>query len=523
MHLLSLNAMFFLQTIPADIWITIFEAIDDPAHLAQVVLTCRKFNQLGTKTLLKHLLWTKEDPTRRNLADWNSVHSDLFFLPRRLKLGISFDGFLFSGPMALEVSCNSTAAEYHILTHAQFSPANRLFDAVIQQISRFTMLEELILSRTNVTPIIYQLVASLPKLRLLDITACTFLTQDPVGISPLPDTEITSNITQLILQNNTPSRDQPSPDIGDHPLHRLAGPSLRSLTITWSPTSSLLFGTQRWKLPNLLELNLHVALLTRDMMDSAVEFVHNCTAGPRVSLRVNKHNVPDNQISSTSVPMHGLKSFWGPLPVVGMFAGSSSEVEHVTVTESLEITHLLTGLERLSKNIRTLDLQLRKYDNEVLFAIRQLFPDVQSVAIRFGKGSLPENIMVMLGSDILPDLKQLRTLKLSMDANCIPPQPPADYNAYFLLHALSQQPAEDEPQTPSDASTTLFDPADLKDYLVGWNRYCPRLRTVQLTSVSVWHRRFEGDPWLEKAVDPPVINRNSSRQGYRRSSDPFFV
>jgi hypothetical protein len=73
-----------------------------------------------------------------------------------------------------------------------------------------------------------------------------------------------------------------------------------------------------------------------------------------------------------------------------MFAGASSEVEHVTVTESLEVTHLLAGLERLSKNIRTLDLQLRKYDNEVLFAIRQLFPDVESVVIRFGKGSLPE-------------------------------------------------------------------------------------------------------------------------------------
>ncbi len=252
------------------------------------------------------------------------------------------------------------------------------------------MLEELCLSRTTITPVIYQLIATLPKLRLLDITACTFVNQDPLGLAPLPESEQLSNLTHLVLQNNTPSRDQPSSDINAHPLSRLVAHSLRSLTITWSPTSSLLFGTQRWRLPNLAELNLHVALLTRDLMDSAVEFVHNCTAGPRVSLRVNKHNVPDNQISSTNVPMPGLNSFWGPLPVVGMFAGPSSEVEDVTVTESLEITQLLTGLERLSKNIRTLDLQLRKYDNEVLFAIRQLFPRVESVSVRFGKGSLPE-------------------------------------------------------------------------------------------------------------------------------------
>lgn len=95
--------MFFLQTIPADIWITIFECIEEPAHLAQVVLVCSKFRLLATKILLKHLLWTKEEPTRRNLADWDSVHSDLQCLPRRLKLGISFDGLSNSGLLPLEV------------------------------------------------------------------------------------------------------------------------------------------------------------------------------------------------------------------------------------------------------------------------------------------------------------------------------------------------------------------------------------------------------------------------------------
>lgn len=132
--------------------------------------------------------------------------------------------------------------------------------------------------------------------------------------------------------------------------------------------------------------------------------------------------------------------------------------------------------------------------------------------------------MVMLGSDFLPHLQQLRVLRLSTDINCIPPQPPVDYNAYFLMHALNQPPPEEDPHGPSDAVSILFDPADLKDYLVGWNRYCPRLRTVQLTSVSLWRRRFEGDPWVEKAVDPPVpVRPNAQRQGYRRGSDPFFV
>ncbi len=251
------------------------------------------------------------------------------------------------------------------------------------------MLEELCLSRTTITPIIYQLIATLPKLRLLDITPCTFVNQDQLGLTPLPETGQLSNLTHLVLQNNIPLHDQPSTDINDHPLPHLVAHSLRSLTISWSLTSSLLFGTQHWRLPNLVELNLHVAILTCDLLDSAAEFVHNCTAGPRVSLRVNKHDVLENRISSTNALILGLSSFWGPLPVVGMFGGPSSDVKAITATEPLEITQLLVSLECLSRDIHTLDLQLRKYDNEVLLAIRYLFPRVESVTVRFGKGSLP--------------------------------------------------------------------------------------------------------------------------------------
>lgn len=42
-------------------------------------------------------------------------------------------------------------------------------------------------------------------------------------------------------------------------------------------------------------------------------------------------------------------------------------------------TVVAAGLERLSEHVRTLDLQLQKYDNEVLFAIRQLFPDASQL------------------------------------------------------------------------------------------------------------------------------------------------
>ncbi len=129
-----------------------------------------------------------------------------------------------------------------------------------------------------------------------------------------------------------------------------------------------------------------------------------------------------------------------------------------------------------------------------------------------------KNIMTMLSSNFLPHLQQLRVLRLCNDINCIPPQLPFDYFAFFLKQALNQPHSED------DAVSILFDPADLKDYLGGWNRYCPRLRTVQLTSVSLWHRQLEGDPWVERAVDPPLpVRPTTQHQSYRQGSDPSFA
>ena len=39
---------------------------------------------------------------------------------------------------------------------------------------------------------------------------------------------------------------------------------------------------------------------------------------------------------------------------------------------------------------------------------------------------------------------------------------------------------------------------ELKDYLLGWNRYCKSLRCVQLHESACWVRRFEGDAWTVK-------------------------
>lgn len=48
------------------------------------------------------------------------------------------------------------------------------------------------------------------------------------------------------------------------------------------------------------------------------------------------------------------------------------------------------------------------------------------------------------------------------------------------------------------AAPSVLDKVDIRDYLVGWNRYCKMLRCVQFSRGRVWERKFEGDRWLER-------------------------
>lgn len=65
-----------------------------------------------------------------------------------------------------------------------------------------------------------------------------------------------------------------------------------------------------------------------------------------------------------------------------------------------------------------------------------------------------------------------------------------------------QDPREDS-QSSSNRSSIPASPlsqAELGDYLIGWSRYCPSLRVVQIDHRWWWERRFAGDPWILHVV-----------------------
>ena len=77
--------------IPDDIWISIFEQINDLSILAILVRTCRRFHGLASKLLLRELKWIKPELTLRNIEAWGGVYSTVLALPRKITIGVPFE------------------------------------------------------------------------------------------------------------------------------------------------------------------------------------------------------------------------------------------------------------------------------------------------------------------------------------------------------------------------------------------------------------------------------------------------
>ena len=183
-----------------------------------------------------------------------------------------------------------------------------------------------------------------------------------------------------------------------HPLHLITAENLTSLSITWNANHSFTYGIKKWLLPKLSSLSVNIPLLTRDLIDSLVGFVQHCPLDPAVELDIERHNLSEQQIGSVHFPLRGVVKYRGPLPIAS-FPGRSiirsanqsdpPTLAHLVMNEPLDLASVLGGLENLPRSLETLDIQIRKWDIELLFAIRSLFHDIRSLIVRFGKGTFP--------------------------------------------------------------------------------------------------------------------------------------
>lgn len=289
----------------------------------------------------------------------------------------------------------------------------KLHDLIYTQLLRFTSITEICLVGTVISPYTYSVLGEIPTLRSVHLANCSFInlhvsfgtraasqflftpsTHLPqlAQESPLCPLETISlvPIKHLSLHRvNVPSEYE---NYRYHPLCLLTISTLTSLSITWNANIAARYAQNRWALPSLTELSVVMPLMSRDLLDELATFVHRCELSPRFKLRIDKHNLSDTQMATLQVPSIGLWNYEGPLVIV---AGSATKslrptLTHVKINETLELPPLLDGLEKLPMVMEELDVQVGKWDIELLFAIKELFKGIKKLKVRYVRGGLPE-------------------------------------------------------------------------------------------------------------------------------------
>ncbi|CAA7259392.1 unnamed protein product [Cyclocybe aegerita] len=396
--------------VPDDVWIDIFESTDSPAAVAMLRRTCRRFNTLGLRPSLRELRWTKMESTIKNLQDWDpsdGIYKDLVVFPRKVTIGVPFE----FNSRTNKLSQDEREAEYE------------LHDWIYRQLPRFTSLNEVAFENTVICSYVYAVLAQIPALRTLSISNCSATSL----IVPLADRHLQPPRDLQHLLTHHPDRPHPyagllenlpithlsfdlgTADLSDrnlgppHPLHFLGGPNLTSLAIRWTEHVSSVYTRRKWTLPQLTALEVTMPVLTRDLVDTLVVFLDKCLLRPRMKLSIKGHNL--NQQDTTgaattpvTIPMRGLWSYTGPLGLV--VRQEEGTMTQMVMNEPLELPGVLRGMRRLPRRIKELELQVRKWDVEILFAVRELFPGIRKLIIRYGSGMFPEDFLVTLGSSI---------------------------------------------------------------------------------------------------------------------------
>ncbi|KAH6887842.1 hypothetical protein BKA70DRAFT_1443503 [Coprinopsis sp. MPI-PUGE-AT-0042] len=226
-------------SIPDDIWLTVFDLLG-PAELGSLSRTCTKFHQLTQRPLLREITWSRAPSAQRNVADWRQGGSLS-----------QFTGYPINQNGALVATVDW-----------------EFYDAAFHRLISFTNLHSLELADTILTPAVYPVLASIPSLRELNITRCTFI-WSPLypailgseQLFPLSGNGSSTTTTfdfstrlnhlthltfkynrmdQFTEQLNRYPEDAPYPpsEIGKpcilHPLYLLSIPTLTDVTLSWS-------------------------------------------------------------------------------------------------------------------------------------------------------------------------------------------------------------------------------------------------------------------------------------------------
>lgn len=527
-------------------WISIFEAMGQPSDLLKVIKTCKHFYALAIRVLYRNLHWISPLPFASNARFWRQQTNAMTDAPNSLVIGISHinsNSFARFDPSAaiveLDGSWNIAPQATHI-SMGQYQPfppfapstsdwkrysffaSKALYDTMLQMITTFGMLQELVFHHADLPEAIYATIKSLPRLRNLAIQYCSL----PV-INAEPDLTFADlPITSLTLWCSKADPGSSTTSTYLYALHLCTARNLRVLKVDWTSVTARFFALTNPVPPAVLPRNINDLSLrmpvsklwpaegeaSRSMLlVPLVRFLRNSPSITRLTIF---NRLPSLELDTAILP--NLHSYIGPsntVPAVLKYR----PVEHLEITDMDKKLHdymnLLPEVAKFRPELKTLCLVLREWDNEILHAIGQLFTDLRKISITY-EDKYPSEVRTFLCSCFISDLSLLllQYTLLSLGSQFLYRFPLMESLQLYQTTAIQAPPEStlfNQPAMPSfftrQQGPGSANDEDVKELIVPWRKHSRHLREVQFMEGFVWRRAHDGDQWCKRNL--PAYDR----------------
>jgi hypothetical protein len=399
-----------MSTLPNELWMSVFESINNPSDLANVLRTCRRFRDLALRVLHHRLIWNDARHFAHTLQFWNN-NPGMHVVPRSLTVGISTRQQLpthidrldrvvavvgINGvpqPVGVMAGFSPPTETMATRTKPAFVAAPDLYQVMTTRIMSFTQLAELFFKNAVLPDDIYNIIHGLPNLHVLHIEFCTFDQATIPGAwdhSTLPITEL----SLLSLEGGS---------LVTNALPLATAHNLRILRFDMTACIFRFFTRMNngglHIVPQSIE-TLDVRLPDKKNWPSSPQDVQQTYTTPLVEFLAMCPNVERLSIGTymaeftlPSAILPNLRSYKGPMSTVVTVTGQRPITELYICdggTKLADWTDTLTTLGEKHSSLEELCAYVPYWDDEILYAVTQLFPNLHKLHIRYGQGNLSE-------------------------------------------------------------------------------------------------------------------------------------
>ncbi|EKM56263.1 uncharacterized protein PHACADRAFT_140891 [Phanerochaete carnosa HHB-10118-sp] len=519
--------MSVTEDIPAELWLSIFELMDSPVDLNNVLRTCRRFHNCALRALHRNLVWKRPEDFVHNSPIWledpglpagvHSLEMHISTLPDDVP-GTLVDaaGLTFTRDDAAQFPELDDEPFWLFpevdqqMHHTYATPG--VYGVLMNRLATFTNLQDLTLRNLFVTDELFGSLFQLPSLRKLHVEFCLFPRRHSIthrDFSALPITDLTLlNLRRQVLNAGRHGHDlhafaDMDEDI-EYGLALASAKTLRSLRV--DSTADVFATIYRRRIQGVFVYNIPPSLSAlyiqrKQVVEGVVQPIfHAEQLFPNAVYSIMERCPTITTVSlAYALPKH--TSFPKPeaLPNLTHCEGFLDAVAAMTTNRPLKAISILRSdtspdgiLELLARKARhhprlqMLSLHCKTWDLEILDAICQLFPQLRKLKLTF-------------------DIREPGKLWEHNDYwNGI--QPFGPHYLYRLEHLhtayIYAAPTNGKPEHPKFLFDNTFETAEeeIQNLVIPWNRYCTKLREVQLHAGYVMRRGFEGDVWRLREV-----------------------